>query len=245
MSHQRRSIVLFLVGMFIFTLIYTRFGNENCLGKAVLDWYAPGYTWLKVLNTHTVLRIWEAVACLASMYLMRTFPNDLRIWEEAVTIFFVSASLSWVFELYNNLTLKRGSSNQNMDYHNRCIIFGINSSMTAELIRGFVYPILLYYFTGHRKTSRVPAFLMTSFDNFIKDPECFKYFHMFAKREPRLSQSREIEVSGDPNESIVGEEDYNLMLDQFNIYRHTKSFATLKKIREEAEYTESLGYALD
>lgn len=242
MSYQKYALIVTISFLLFSPPLLFNWGFCITFSKPGLDWYDYDLQWAFKAKNLTIVRVLETIVSLIGLYFLRSFPQDLRIAREYTILTSLNFVTNWYYELRKPLLIYYPQQ-ANFD----CSFFNIRSEFCGDIIRSVLYTLIIAVFIRVKKVSRVPPDRIHIFQDFCFDQQCVQYFcaYLTTKHRDRLNEFS-IMVNSMKSMSLkevtFGLEDFQV---EFNKFKKTVSFHTLKKLREDSNKVEKIGYVVD
>lgn len=235
---QSKAILIGLVLQLLHVGLVYNLGSDMITNKPVLDWYNPSRMRDYQAKNLTILRIFESVLSITGLFLMRNLHDKLNIFREYAFIITVNTCFNWYYEMRRLLV---GHSLASTD----CAMLSIRSEFIGDMIRSSIFPLILaLYCRSTEKSMAVPAGFIGSFPDFCRDEQCVSTFKKYLQEKcPESTERFDDSLQTLKHNSIL---DNPMCLDgftkEFQDFKKTRSFHTLRRLRVEEECISSIGY---
>ena len=241
LGNEKKALIIGITAYLLFD-IGTRFGEIFIFNIPGLDWYKPSLKLWYQLFPYTLVRMSEGYFAFWGMYLVRNFPDDLKIQKEYLMINFVNFTIDWFYELKRKFDPSPGE-----DSLIDCFFFDIKTEYFGDLVRSMLFSLILAYACSVQKVDKVPPERMAYLNEFCFDIQCLETFRSYLRK---VSPS-ELEhfddtiwnVVQNPRPSVSNT--HHEFEGKFQDFQKTVAFKTLKKMRILEERVASIGYASD
>ena len=244
-AREKYAAIGFIVAGLLVTVIMADWGAVLRFGRPGLDWFDPAYLLRYRILNQTTVRIFEMYTSILSVYLISTFPSYLRIMHEYISFFCLNYFSFWLRESYRRF--KYSSPIPNIIENQ---ILCCRPDFIFEIVRSVAFSLIMCYFSQYNDPPpRVPSDLISSWFHFSNDVECLSYFKLYLQRKNQKALSEYEEAVHNTTlgwESSIEQrfEDSGNKLaieSAFQNFLSTKSFKTLKKLRQDEDNLAAIG----
>lgn len=242
MSYQKYSLIVITIILLVSPAILFNWGYSLTFSKPGLDWYDPDLLLQFQVKNLTTVRVVESIISLAGLYFLRSFPAELRIAKEYTILTSVNFVTNWYYEIRKPI-LAFYPDTLNFD----CSFFNVRSEFCGDMLRSTLFTIVIAAFLKVKRQPRVPPDRIHIFQDFTFDYQCAEVFTRYiAIKHP--SRVEELAAMMHSMKSMTVIElifDLDSFNHEFKAFKQTVAFKALKRMREDSNSVEKIGYVVD
>lgn len=243
---MKALLVLFLFVLILICFLLD-FGMGISINKPAMDVYIPSLTKHFWIRNMTNLRIIEAASTLLGIYLVRYFPDDLKINQEYMLIVGANFFFNWYFEVRRTSTPYIQSSRSNT-VSEACGLLNMRPEFAMDLLRSALFPLFLFYYTNLEAEERIPPDRMHVLLEFMHDRQCERAFRHYLRETDPDSIDNLDDMLRSLLEDTQGGRDRSFcnsgIESNFKLFKKTRSYFTLHRKRTEQAIVDGLGYTV-